>query len=84
MTHLVTDSPGPDGGGITPDAPVSEAPARRSRVATALREIVETLLLALFIYLTVRAVVQNFKVEGSSMHPTLSIISTSWSTRRRT
>ncbi|MBI2888035.1 MAG: signal peptidase I [Chloroflexi bacterium] len=31
----------------------------------------ETLLLALLIFLTVRAVVQNFKVEGSSMEPTL-------------
>ena len=43
----------------------------RSRAAAAIREVAETLLLALLIYLTVRAVVQNFKVEGSSMDPTL-------------
>ena len=44
-------------------------PVSRSRAV--LKEIAETLLLALVIYLTVRAVVQNFKVEGSSMEPTL-------------
>ena len=71
MTHLVTDPSGPESGGLTPEAPVAEHPARLSRLGTAFREIVETLLLALFIYLTVRAVVQNFKVEGSSMDPTL-------------
>lgn len=35
------------------------------------RELTETILLALLIFLLVRAVVQNFKVEGSSMEPTL-------------
>lgn len=42
-----------------------------SRAKAVVREIAETLLLALFIFLTVRGVVQNFKVEGSSMEPTL-------------
>ncbi|MEK7214109.1 MAG: signal peptidase I [Chloroflexota bacterium] len=42
------------------------------RTGKAVREILETVLLALFIYLTVRTLVQNFKVEGSSMEPTLS------------
>lgn len=70
MTHLVTDPQGsPEPGGYDPGAAV-ERP-RRSRLGTAFREVAETLLLALFIYLTVRAVVQNFKVEGSSMDPTL-------------
>jgi signal peptidase I len=36
-----------------------------------LREIAETIILALVIFLVVRAVVQNFQVEGSSMEPTL-------------
>ena len=36
-----------------------------------LREIAETIILALLIFLVVRAVVQNFQVEGSSMEPTL-------------
>ncbi len=35
-----------------------------------LREIAETVILALLIFLMVRAVVQNFQVEGSSMNPT--------------
>jgi len=38
---------------------------------SALREIVETILLALILFLAVRAVVQNFKVDGSSMEPSL-------------
>jgi len=71
MTHLVTDphsSPEPED--YEPEAPPVER-HRKSRFGTAFREVAETLLLALFIYLTVRAVVQNFKVEGSSMDPTL-------------
>lgn len=35
------------------------------------REVAETIILALLIFLLVRAVVQNFQVEGSSMQPTL-------------
>ena len=36
-----------------------------------LRDVVETLVLTAVIFLLVRAVVQNFKVEGRSMEPTL-------------
>jgi signal peptidase I len=36
-----------------------------------IRDVVETLVLTLVIFLLVRAVVQNFKVEGRSMEPTL-------------
>jgi signal peptidase I len=36
-----------------------------------LRDVVETLVLTAVIFLLVRAVVQNFKVEGKSMEPTL-------------
>lgn len=35
------------------------------------RDVLETLVLTLVIFLLVRAVVQNFKVEGKSMEPTL-------------
>jgi len=35
------------------------------------RELVETVILALLIFFAVRAVVQNFRVEGSSMDPSL-------------
>src|SRR5437667_3745020 len=36
-----------------------------------LREVAETIVLTLLIFFAVRAVVQNFKVEGDSMLPTL-------------
>ena len=57
------------------EAAVSEPPASQQttglNVRSALREIAETVLLTLVIFLAVRAVVQNFKVEGSSMEPNL-------------
>jgi len=37
----------------------------------AARDVLETLILTLLIFLVVRSVVQNFKVEGRSMEPTL-------------
>ena len=37
-----------------------------------LRELVETTILALLIFLALQFSIQNFRVEGSSMHPTLS------------
>ena len=54
-------------------APAVEAPLprRRRRYLTIFREVVETLLLAVLIFLAVRSTVQNFKVEGSSMLPSL-------------
>jgi signal peptidase I len=55
-------------------ATVAPPSARRSFVRPAsrlLRELAETVILALVIFLMVRAVVQNFQVEGSSMQPTL-------------
>ena len=39
---------------------------------SAIREVLETVLLTVLIFLLVRAVVQNFKVEGHSMDPTLA------------
>ncbi len=44
-------------------------PARRWTVTV--RELAETLLLALLIFLSVRASFQNFRVEGASMYPSL-------------
>ncbi|MBI2954635.1 MAG: signal peptidase I [Chloroflexi bacterium] len=38
---------------------------------SAIREVLETILLTVVIFLFVRSVVQNFKVEGRSMEPTL-------------
>ncbi len=52
----------------------SEAAGERrgTRVRTVVREVVETGLLALLVFLAVRASFQNFRVEGQSMEPTLS------------
>ena len=46
--------------------------SRRQRVwSVTVREVVETLLLAVLIFLAVRASMQNFRVEGASMEPSL-------------
>ena len=55
-----------DGLSPEPDAPVAEADKKRPSMT---REIIETLLLALVIFVLVRAVVLNFKVDGHSMDP---------------
>lgn len=44
---------------------------RSSRSKTLIRELIETGLLALLVFLAVRASFQNFRVEGESMFPTL-------------
>jgi signal peptidase I len=70
---------GNDGAGFTPpswatdeierdEMPISK---RGGRTKIWIRELVETGLLALLVFLSVRASFQNFKVEGSSMYPTL-------------
>ncbi len=65
---------GPYGyGGIAAEPPM--APPRPRSVSRPagrlLRELAETVILALVIFLLVRAVVQNFQVEGKSMEPSL-------------
>lgn len=63
--------PAPPGITLPPDtaAPAAEAPpARRTAI---LREILETALLALLVFLAVRASVQHYRIDGSSMYPTL-------------
>lgn len=51
---------------------VSAPPGSRFRpLGRGVREVAETILLALLIFLLVRGVVQNFQVEGRSMEPTL-------------
>ncbi|GAB4441900.1 MAG: signal peptidase I [Chloroflexi bacterium OHK40] len=49
-------------------APVGGAP---TRVRSVVRELVETALFILLVFFIVRGIVQNFKIEGSSMEPTL-------------
>jgi signal peptidase I len=70
---------GNDGDGFTPpswavdEIERDEAPLPKGgqRTRTWIREIVETGLLAFLVFLSVRASFQNFKVEGTSMYPTL-------------
>lgn len=65
---------GPDGMDGPPpddDAAVAPRPRRGQRVTRWGRELAETLILAFLIFLAVRSVVQNFRVEGASMEPTL-------------
>ncbi len=49
----------------------AERSDRRARASSMARELTETVLLTLVIFLAIRAVVQNFKIEGMSMEPNL-------------
>jgi signal peptidase I len=65
--------PAPDSATVPGDGdvpPAAKPPAGKS-AARAVREIVETLLLALIIFVAVRALVLNFRVDGNSMVPNL-------------
>ena len=62
----VEGSPEPGAG-----AAEREALKRESRARSLLAEILQTVLLTLLIFMAVRAVVQNYEVDGISMEPTL-------------
>ena len=68
-------SEGQDAGPHEPRAETEERPTEAPRPASNLKpllvEILQTVLLTLVIFLGVRSVVQNFKVDGASMEPTL-------------
>jgi signal peptidase I len=51
---------------------VETPPHERNRVWNGIRELVETIVLALIFFFALRAVVQNFRVEGSSMFPSFA------------
>jgi signal peptidase I len=53
------------------EATAAPAPSSKSQAGRAVREIVETLLLAALIFFLVRLVVLNFRVDGESMLPNL-------------
>ena len=55
----------------TTSEPTATKSSARSFAKEALREIVGTILLALVFFLVLQSSVDNFKVEGSSMQPTL-------------
>jgi signal peptidase I len=72
QTTSVPTWPNPTSSEATPSeqpAPVSESRADSAR--SLVWEIVQTVLLTIAIFLAVRSVVQNFRVEGASMDPTL-------------
>jgi signal peptidase I len=54
-----------------PIAPTVASGSRGDSVRSLVWEIVQTVLLTIVIFLAVRSVVQNFRVEGASMDPTL-------------
>ncbi len=51
---------------------VEAEPSDRRRAFTFARELVETILLTLVIFVAVRTLVVNFRVDGESMHPSLT------------
>jgi signal peptidase I len=65
----------PPGESVYGEAIAAAPPAKQRSIVRSLghglREVAETVILALLIFLLVRAVVQNFQVEGRSMEPTL-------------
>jgi signal peptidase I len=66
QSYITDGDDDPDG--ALPDDEEQPNGGPRSHV---LREVVETIVLTLLIFFVVRAVVQNFRVEGDSMLPTL-------------
>jgi len=60
--------------GLVPPPPpekVEEAPPRRETARSLARELFETAVLTLLIFFLIRVVIQNFRIEGQSMEPTL-------------
>jgi signal peptidase I len=54
------------------DQPVATEPEATKKRPSAIREIIETIVLAAVIFLLVRAVVLNYRVDGHSMDPSLA------------
>ncbi len=54
-----------------PEQPVVATESRGDSARSLVWEIIQTVLLTIAIFLAVRSVVQNFRVEGASMDPTL-------------
>ncbi len=68
MSDATQTTPPPD----NQPEPESHASKPDNKKTSPVREIIETILLAVIIFVLVRSVVLNFKVEGSSMLPTMS------------
>lgn len=61
----------PEVGALTPGVATAEATARENpqQANSFLRELVETIVLALLLFLVIRQVVQNYRIESHSMEP---------------
>jgi signal peptidase I len=69
VTDAVTDEVDPWAGEYQPvQLPAEEAP-RENWLALIARETLETVVLAVVIFLLIRVAVQNYRIEGSSMEP---------------
>lgn len=73
-THISVEDADQASPPADPSAPddstsASESTGKQDKQTSLLREIIETALLALLIFVAVRAVVLNFKVDGLSMEP---------------
>jgi signal peptidase I len=58
-------------GGVEPISLAEPVRTGKGSTSNAIRDVLETLILTALIFLLVRSVTQNFKVEGRSMEPTL-------------
>ena len=67
-TAQTAKSPAPSQAAQTPAPAASAEPARAKRLGFA-RELAETVLLTLVIFVAVRALVVNYRVDGDSMVP---------------
>lgn len=70
-TRLPAEGAEGDHASAAPEASKQQEAQRRSNVKPVVVEILQTILLTLLIFVAVRSVVQNFKVDGASMEPTL-------------
>ena len=63
--------PHPEASQWVPELEGTSLPHNPLRVRSVVRELLETALFILLVFFIVRGIVQNFKIEGSSMEPTL-------------
>lgn len=72
QTHIAVDPPNdspPPSDPSAPDLPPQQGTTKAKNQTSIVREFIETALLALLIFVAVRSVVLNFKVDGLSMTP---------------
>lgn len=68
---LAPPAPAPPAPALLPEAAAEPLPRQHSAGRLFLRELIETAILAVLVFLAVRASVQHYRVEGLSMEPSL-------------